>query len=52
MRRCGGRCLPVVDEDGAVKGMVTVFDILLHLLALNGEVTWQGRPPQAPALLL
>ncbi len=52
MRRCGGRCLPVVDEDGAVKGMVTVFDILLHILALNGEVTWKGRPPQAPALLL
>ena len=52
MRRYGGRCLPVVDEDGSVKGMVTVFDILLHILTLNGDFSWQGRPPQAPALLL
>ncbi len=52
LRRCGGRCLPVVDARGAVQGIVTVFDILLRLLEAQGNGTWQGRPPQAPALLL
>jgi CBS domain-containing protein len=52
LRRCGGRCLPVVDARGAVQGIITVFDILLRLLEAQGNGTWQGRPPQAPALLL
>jgi CBS domain-containing protein len=52
MRRYGGRCLPVVDEKGAVQGMVTVFDILMRILASDKNLSWQGRPPQAPALLL
>jgi CBS domain-containing protein len=51
MRRCGGRCLPVVDAKGAVQGMVTVFDILLRILESDKRVSWKGRPPQAPALL-
>jgi CBS domain-containing protein len=52
MRRCGGRCLPVVDAGGTVQGIVTVFDILLRLPETQGSGMWQGRPPQAPALLL
>lgn len=51
MRRGGGRCLPVVDAKGAVQGMVTVFDILLRILESDKNVSWQGKPPQAPALL-
>ena len=53
LRRYGGRCLPVADEKGAVKGIVTVFDILIAVLASNNkDLSWKGRPPQAPALLL
>jgi CBS domain-containing protein len=52
MRRYGGRCLPVVDEKGTVQGLVTTFDILLHLLQADGNISWKGKPPQAPALLL
>jgi CBS domain-containing protein len=52
MRRCGGRCLPVVDAKGAVQGMVTVFDILLRILECDKSVSWQGRPPQAPPLMI
>lgn len=52
LRRCGGRCLPVVDAHGAVQGLVTVFDILLRILAADQSFSWQGQPPQAPALLL
>jgi len=52
MRRCGGRCLPVVNAKGAVQGMVTVFDILLRVLEFDKGISWQGRPPQAPPLLI
>ncbi|MEN6333344.1 MAG: CBS domain-containing protein, partial [Phycisphaerales bacterium] len=52
MRRCGGRCLPVVDAKGAVQGIVTVFDILLRILESDKSVSWQGRPPQAPPRVL
>jgi CBS domain-containing protein len=52
MRRCGGRCLPVVDAQGTVQGIVSVFDILLRILEVENNGSWQGRPPQAPALLI
>ena len=52
MRRCGGRCLPVVDAKGAVVGIVTAFDILLRILASDKNIAWKGRPPQAPAWLI
>lgn len=52
MRRCGGRCLPVVDAKGAVQGMVTVFDILLRILESDKSMSWQGRPPQTPPLMI
>jgi CBS domain-containing protein len=51
-RRCGGRCLPVVDAKGAVQGIVTVFDILLRILESDKSISFKGRPPQAPALLI
>jgi CBS domain-containing protein len=52
MRRCGGRCLPVVDACGTVQGLVSVFDILLRIQQADQSFAWQGKPPQAPALLL
>lgn len=52
MRRCGGRCLPVVDVGGTVQGLVTVFDILLRIQQTDQSLAWQGKPPQTPALLL
>jgi len=52
MRRCGGRCLPVVDAKGVVQGVVTVFDILLRILESDKSISWKGRPPQAPPLLI
>jgi len=52
MRRCGGRCLPVVDAKGAVQGMVTVFDILLRILESDKSISFKGGPPQAPPLLI
>jgi CBS domain-containing protein len=44
MFRHGSRCLPVVDQDGAVRGIVTVFDILARILETDGTSTWKGRP--------
>jgi len=52
MRRFGGRCLPVVDREAKVRGIVTVFDILLHVLEADKACSWEGRPPQAPPLLI
>jgi CBS domain-containing protein len=52
MRRCGGRCLPVVDAKGTVQGIVTAFDILLQIVESDKSISWQGRPPQAPALMI
>jgi CBS domain-containing protein len=52
MRRFGGRCLPVVGRESKVQGLVTVFDILLHILEADKSFSWEGRPPQAPPLLI
>jgi CBS domain-containing protein len=52
MCRCGGRCLPVADAKGSVQGIVTVFDILLRILGFDKKISWRGRPPQAPPLLV
>ena len=52
MRRYGGRCLPVVDGQGQVLGIITVFDILLRVLEIDGSSSWQGDPPQGPPLLV
>lgn len=47
MCRYGGRCLPVVDADSKVLGLITVFDILLHVLEADQSLSWKGKPPQA-----
>ena len=52
MRRYGGRCLPVVDKQGKVHGIITVFDILLRILEAGQAFSWKGKPPQAPAFLI
>ncbi|MHC4707874.1 MAG: CBS domain-containing protein [Planctomycetota bacterium] len=33
MRRRSTRCMPVVDTNGSVQGLVTVFDVFKALLA-------------------
>ncbi|NLH15492.1 MAG: CBS domain-containing protein [Phycisphaerae bacterium] len=43
MMEHGGRCMPVVDENGRVLGIVTVFDIFHALLNLGGQTTSAGR---------
>ncbi|MHC4130930.1 MAG: CBS domain-containing protein [Planctomycetota bacterium] len=47
MNRYGGRCLPVVDDQGKVVGIVTVFDIFNSLLTESGIfiVGQAGQPP-------
>ena len=52
MRRYGGRCLPVVDKQAEVLGIITVFDILLRVLEADKAFSWKGKPPQAPPLLI
>jgi CBS domain-containing protein len=52
MRRFGGRCLPVVDAQRQVQGIITVFDILLRVLEADKTFTWEGGPPQAPPFLI
>jgi CBS domain-containing protein len=52
MRRYGGRCLPVVDSQGKVQGIITVFDIMLRFLQAGQAFSWKGKPPQGPPLLI
>ncbi|UCD52937.1 MAG: CBS domain-containing protein [Phycisphaerales bacterium] len=52
MRRYGGRCLPVVDGEAKVQGIVTVFNILLRILEADKSFSWEGEPPEAPPLLI
>jgi acetoin utilization protein AcuB len=47
MSRYGGRCLPVLDNQGKVVGLVTVFDIFNSLLTQSG-VSIVGQPGQPP----
>ena len=48
MRQFGGRCLPVVDRQGSVQGLVTVFDILKVLS--TPEISSIGKTLMAPPL--
>jgi CBS domain-containing protein len=50
MCRFGGRGLPVVDEQGKVQGLVTVFDIFRTLLNTSEDVSTVGKTAEAPAL--
>ncbi|MBN2137865.1 MAG: CBS domain-containing protein [Sedimentisphaerales bacterium] len=51
MRRFRNRCLPVVDEQGRVLGMVTVFSVL-SLIDGSDEVGSQGKETEAPVAVL
>jgi len=46
MCQFGGHALAVVDEQGEVHGLVTVFDIFRMLLKTNGDISTAGRLPQ------
>ena len=49
MRQFGGKCLPVVDQNGQVRGMVTVFDIF-KVLNKNADNPIVVQTIKAPAL--
>ncbi|MDT8302763.1 MAG: CBS domain-containing protein [Sedimentisphaerales bacterium] len=49
--RFGGRGLPVVDDEGKVQGLVTVFDIFRTLLNTSENVSAVGKTAEAPALV-
>jgi CBS domain-containing protein len=52
MCRYGGRCLPVVGDQGEVQGIVTTMDLLMRILKTDRSFTWQGRPLRALPLLI
>jgi CBS-domain-containing membrane protein len=49
MAQSGSRCLPVADEQGKIRGLVTVFDIF-KVLNRDGNVSSTGKVAQAPPL--
>jgi len=51
MCRLGQRAFPVMNEQGKVEGLVTVFDIFRALLRKNTDVTLVGKTCQVPPLL-
>ena len=50
MSRFGGHALPVVDKDGNVQGLVTVFDIFRTLVNTSEDIRTIGKTAEAPAL--
>jgi CBS domain-containing protein len=46
--RFGGRALPVVDEQGKVRGLVTVFEIFQTLLKTCADISTAGKTFQTP----
>jgi len=47
----GGRCMPVIDQQGKLQGLITVFDIFQVLLrSSNPNVSSIGKTPQGPPL--
>ncbi len=48
--RFGGGGLPVVDEQGKVQGMVTVFNVFQMMLNTCADVPTVGKAPQTPPL--
>ena len=52
MRRYGGRCLPVMDGQGTIQGIVTVFDVMLRVLEADQSSSWKGSPPQGPGMMV
>ena len=51
MRRFGGRCLPVVDQQGKVQGLVKIFAIFEVLLNSDSNIfSNAGKTSEAPLL--
>jgi CBS domain-containing protein len=50
MCQFGWRALPVIDQQGTVRGLVTVFDIFRALLKADPNTSVVGNPIQAPML--
>jgi CBS domain-containing protein len=51
MSSFGGRCLPVVNADGKVAGIITVFDVFKVLMNKSGNTSVIGEPIQSPPLV-
>jgi predicted transcriptional regulator len=47
----GGRCLPVLNADGKVVGIITVFDVFKILMNNNKNTLVIGEPIQSPPLV-
>jgi CBS domain-containing protein len=47
----GGRCLPAVNADGKVVGIITVFDVFKVLMNNNKNTPVIGEPIQSPPLV-
>jgi len=50
MRQSGLRALPVMDQQGNIQGMVTVFDIFKAMISEDSETAVVGKTSQAPPL--
>jgi len=51
MSEHGGRCMPVIDQQGKLQGLITVFDIFQVLLrSSNPNVSSIDKTPQGPPL--
>jgi len=48
--RFSQRALPVVDQQGKVRGLVTVFDIFQAFLSGSANISCTGKPRQSPPL--
>ena len=48
--RFGGRGLPVVDGEGKVQGLITVFDIFQTMLNTDANISTVGKTAEAPAV--
>jgi len=50
MCQFGQRAFPVVDEQGKVQGLVTVFCVFQALLNSNPDISITGKVSQTPPL--
>jgi len=50
MSRFSGKCLPVIDQQNKVQGLVTVFDIFRAMLNSNPDAPLVGKAIQIPSL--
>jgi CBS domain-containing protein len=50
MCQYGLRCLPVVEKDGKVAGLITVFDVFKAFLHSDSGLSPAGNAPQGPPL--